>query len=241
MKENPIILLLESSTEVCSVAISKGDTVLAINESAEGNRHSEWMTSYIEKTLEEANLRQKDLDTIAVSQGPGSYTGLRVAYSVGKGIAYALQLPLIEVNTLESLAVAYLEDSKIVEDSIIISMIDARRMEVYQCIYDHNGRPKGDISATILDETQFQNYLTDHDRIIVVGNGASKVEKLMLTEDFKSRIIIQPEILCSAKHLASLALKSFKKSEFSDIAYCVPLYLKSPNITTSTKHLLVKT
>lgn len=240
MKDKPIILMLESATEVCSVALSKGSEVLAVCESFEGNRHSEWMTTFIEDALFQAQVSRSDIDAVAVSQGPGSYTGLRVAYSVAKGITYALQLPMIEVDTLESLAVSYINQFSPTDGNLIIPMIDARRMEVYQRLFNHKGLQIDELSATILEKAQFEDYFNKYDKVILLGNGATKVRNLDFSDDLKSRISIHDEIVCSAAHMSPISLWKFENSKFSDVAYCVPRYLKSPNITTSTKHRLVK-
>jgi len=238
MNNDPVILHLESATKVCSVALTCGSEILAIRETAEGNRHSEWMTTFIEDVLHEASIQYNDLHAISVSQGPGSYTGLRVAYSVAKGMAYSLNIPMIGVPSLLSLAHAYIySNASIPEKTIILPMIDARRMEVYTLAIDSSGQEQTALHAHILESDSFNAY-SDYDHIILVGDGAFKVRDVELEESVRSRIEIKDDIISSGAHLRYAALKQWKAKDFLDVAYCVPEYLKSPNITQSKKKML---
>ena len=240
MNKEAIILHLESATKVCSVSVSKGEQLIGLKETAEGNRHSQWMTTFIEELLAELSLGVKDLDAISVSEGPGSYTGLRVAYSVAKGMAYALNIPMIAVDTLQSLSNAYLLDPKYnpnTQSFVVLPMIDARRMEVYTLAVDQNRNIVTEIHPHILENDSLSIYST-YDSIVLVGDGAVKVQNLELPSFIQDKVVYQSEIACSAAYLRYEAYDKWCRGEFLDVAYCVPKYLKSPNITTSKKKML---
>lgn len=229
----PIILALESATSVCSVALSKGSEILSLKETVEGNRHSEWMTVYIEECMKEAGVQYSDIQCIAVSKGPGSYTGLRVGYSIAKGLAYQLDVPIVEVNTIRSIAFGLQES--VSEGDLIIPMVDARRMEVYMQYLDHSKKELTNVAPCILDEKDW-NDLKEYRHIHLVGNGAWKCKNL---EPFTvlENVTIHEDVLNSAKFLLPEAIELWNQQVFADVAYCVPFYLKSPNITKSKKPL----
>lgn len=231
-----MILLLESATKVCSVALSDGNRLLACKESLDGNKHSEWMTVYIEEILEETKTSYKDLKAVAVSRGPGSYTGLRVAYSVAKGIAFRWDLPLIEVDNLAAMALEEIEQNSY-DNAVFIPMIDARRMEVYRSIYDASGACILTTEAHILTTSTFDS-LVDYDQIVLLGDGAHKVQTLDLDPGIAAKIMYKTT-LSSAAFLRYEAAKKYTEEDFSDLMYSVPFYLKSPNITQSKKKPLV--
>ena len=238
LQENMIILHLESATKVCSVALTKGSELLAVKESKEGNKHSKWMTSYIDDVLQECGIGYDELDAIAIGQGPGSYTGLRVAYSVAKGLAYARSIKLIEVDTLTAMATAYIYAHDITDsETVILPMIDARRMEVYTKAIEASGTEITALHAHILDSASFDPYIR-YEKIICIGDGAFKVEELELDDRYRQRITIESNFECSAAHLRFSAVESYQNGQFADLAYCVPSYLKSPNITTPRKKIL---
>ncbi len=235
---HPIILHLESATKVCSVAISQGDTLLDVQETHEGNKHSEWMTRFVDMLMKKADIQYSDLDAISVSQGPGSYTGLRVAYSVAKGMAYSLNIPMIGVDTLRSLGLGYFQQNPSnTSSSIVLPMIDARRMEVYMMALDQNLDTITPVQAMILDEHSLDAYAS-YDRIIAVGDGAFKLEQIEWSDTIKAKMTVHTDIICSAGHLHTEAIQKMKDQDFLDVAYDVPHYLKSPNITRSKKKLL---
>ena len=226
------ILCLESSSSICSVALSKDGEVLATKDATEGQKHSKWMTVFIETLLAEAKISLNQLSAIAVSSGPGSYTGLRVAYSIAKGIGYSLSIPIIEVPTLEALGNSFtLADAN--NSYCIISALDARRMEVYWRITNNLGECMVETEAHIYSETSFDPFL-GYDKIYVVGDGAEKINELDLDKEVLDKIQIFKHFTF-ASNLSSLAYSKFLKNEFADIAYCTPFYLKSPRITTSKK------
>jgi len=221
----PIILCLETATEVCSVALSQGENVLHELNLSEGQQHSSQLTILINECLKEAKIQRDELNAIGISNGPGSYTGLRVGASVAKGIAYALSIPMIAVPTLESLAYPF-RDSP----STVISSIDARRMEAYIGIYK-SGKEISPVTNMIWSEESFEKLRGEHGEIIICGNGIEKAK-----DDFAipSGIRIEPS-LCNADLLAPIAFNHFIKKQFVDLAYHAPFYYKSPNITVPKK------
>jgi len=225
---NTRLLLLETSGEICSVCISYGDTVISLQESTERFAHASEVTLLIEKALKTANMEIKDLDAVVVSDGPGSYTGLRVGLSVAKGLCFGLNIPLIAVNSLDALAdFAQANHS----DALYFPMIDARRMEVYMCGYDADGQSILPIGAVILSEKTFEEYLPYGKKIVLCGSGVEKSKTLYK----ENAHFVFMEAIFSSKHLVNLGLKSFQKKEFVDLASHTPFYLKPPNITMPKK------
>ncbi len=222
----PLILNIETATDIGSVCISQGSKVLTIKESTAPFSHAKETTLLIAACLKEAHLQLTDLDAVAVSSGPGSYTGLRIGFSAAKGICYALDIPLIGVDTLWALALA---SSKVAQGDWYIPMIDARRMEVYTAFFDKELTRIKAPHALILDERAFKSK---GKQILLSGNGSEKFQKISKHPKF-----IFTDIQCSAAHLAALAFKSYQFSRFESVAYFEPSYLKPPNITTSKKRL----
>lgn len=225
------ILLLESSTTICSVALSLDGKVIASKDSMDGQRHSKWMTVFVQDLLAEANLKIDQLDAVAVSSGPGSYTGLRVAYSIAKGIAFRLDIPIIEIPTLDALGTSYQVEGK--ESHCVIATIDARRMEVYWRVTDESGLCIQETEAHIYTETSFDPFLS-YDTIYVVGDGAQKIMDIGLASHVIEKIKVA-EHLTLAANLCELAHAKFTSKDFADVAYCTPFYLKSPRVTQSKK------
>lgn len=224
------ILCIETATEICSVCLSLDGKATALAETDKGFSHASTLTILIQKCLDEANLTLNDLDAVALSQGPGSYTGLRIGVSVGKGICYALDKPMIAIDTLEALAWACAEEEK--QEAHYCAMIDARRMEVYTAMYNLEGKEEQAVNALIVEENAFEDIFLKKETIIFCGNGATKCQPIITSPYAKFSPII-----CSAKHLSHLAKKYFDKGEFCDVAYFSPLYYKSPNITIPKKIL----
>ena len=162
-----LILSLETSTKICSVAITDGDKLLALKEEGGAYSHSEKLTLFIQDIMAEANLKLEDMDAIAVSKGPGSYTGLRIGVSAAKGLCYALNKPLIAVDTLQAMALGMAENY---QSDLYCSMIDARRMEVYTALYNSDNSNVEPVSAKIIDESSFQEYL-ENQQVIFFGDG----------------------------------------------------------------------
>ncbi len=221
-----LILCLETSAKACTVAIAK-DGVSIVQRSAGGEwKHSKMVTLLIQEALEEVQLSLKDLDAVAVSQGPGSYTGLRVGASCAKGLCYGSHLKLIAVPTLTIIAQAQLYIGK----EYIVPMIDARRMEVYYNIYDSSLQPIQETNNLILDTGSFEMLMAK--QVVFCGDGAFKMKEFPQSESWQ---IVEEVAL--AQYMAPLAEVRFQEQDFEDVAYYVPFYLKPPNITKSKKPL----
>ncbi|WP_353079625.1 tRNA (adenosine(37)-N6)-threonylcarbamoyltransferase complex dimerization subunit type 1 TsaB [Flavobacterium sp.] len=211
-----LILNVETATKNCSVALSKDGKTLAIREIAEQNfSHAEKLHIFIEELFAESHLKLQDLSAIAVSQGPGSYTGLRIGVSAAKGLCYALSIPLIAVDTLEILA------RKInISNGIILPMIDARRLEVYSAFFDSNYAKIRETKAEIIDENSFQE---ETEILHLIGDGAMKFKEILTDEKFK----YYPEIqFPSAAEMSLISFQKFQNNQFEDVAYFEPFYLK---------------
>ena len=222
------ILNLETSTDICSVAIGRDEELLCLRETQEPYQHASQITLLIGECLAEAGLELQDLDAVAVSRGPGSFTGLRIGASVAKGIVYALDKPLITVDTLQALAAGLgpVDHPK----PIFVPMIDARRMEVYAAIYDRDLKNIQPPHALILQENLFEEWLQKGHQIILCGNGAGKGSAFFQHASFS----LLPTV-CSAENMLGIAYQLFTNKEFSDPAYYKPFYLKPPNITKPKK------
>ncbi len=231
MNNTPKILHLETSTEICSIAISQADRILATRDSLSGFEHSAKGTLLVQACLEEAKLKMEDLAAVSISEGPGSYTGLRVGFAMAKGFCYAYDLKLICVPTLLALAEGVVSE---LDGAVITPMLDARRMEVYAASYNINGEELRKVEAVVLSEEKYNNYFGDNAVNVFVGNGAHKVDPWL--REGRDRIV---EKGCNAADQRKWAHKKYSNSAFSDIAYSVPLYLKPPNITVSKKNLLL--
>ena len=234
MKEKPFILNIESATGVCSVCVSRGADILAFREASETFQHAKVLTNLIDKCLRDSGFGLEEMDAVAVSSGPGSYTSLRVGLSTAKGICYALGLPLIGVGTLRALALAAkneLED----EAAIYCPMIDARRMEVYCEIFDGQGNPLSEAAAKIIDEHSFKQFFEQSKTMVFCGNGAEKCRNVL-----NDPCALFCPLECSATYLPELSLQRYLKQEFEDVAYFTPHYLKPPNITIPKNMNLLK-
>ncbi|PQV46003.1 tRNA threonylcarbamoyladenosine biosynthesis protein TsaB [Jejuia pallidilutea] len=212
------ILNLETATTNCSVSLSKDGNTIAIKEDARnGYSHAEKLHVFIDEVLREANLDSKALiDAIAVSKGPGSYTGLRIGVSAAKGLAYALDVPLISVPTLEVLA-----HQVSCNDGVIVAMLDARRMEVYSAVFNSKYNQIRDTKAQIIDETSFGTYL-EQGNVYFIGNGVTKTKSMI---QHPNTFFIEDK-LPSANEMGQLAFNKYKISDTEDVAYFEPYYLK---------------
>lgn len=216
-----IILNIETATKNCSVSLAKYGQLIALKELAtEQFSHAEKLHVFIEDILRETQLTFKDLNAIAVSQGPGSYTGLRIGVSTAKGLCYALSLPLIAVDTLEILAQTISIDS-----GVVIPMIDARRMEVFSAVFDLDKNKIRATEAEIIDENSYKEIT---EVIHLVGDGAPKLQTILTDDKF---VFYNDILFPSAKEMASLSFEKHKKSDFVDVAYFEPYYLKDFVIT----------
>ncbi|EAZ95466.1 hypothetical protein FBBAL38_07190 [Flavobacteria bacterium BAL38] len=211
-----IILNIETATKNCSVALAKEGKTIACKEIAEQNfSHAEKLHVFIEELLLENQLIFSDLAAIAVSQGPGSYTGLRIGVSSAKGFCYALNIPLIAIDTLQLLA-----NQVRIDDGIIISMIDARRMEVFSAFYDKNQLQIRTTLAEIIDETSYSEI---SEKIHLLGDGAAKFKEVLTDEKF---VFHSDVVFPSANEMSKLSFNKYQKQDFVDVAYFEPYYLK---------------
>lgn len=211
------ILCIETATTNCSVALSVNGSVVAIEEdNSKQYSHAERLHLYIKKVLSEAKIDKSELDAIAVSKGPGSYTGLRIGVSAAKGLCFALDIPLIAIATLQSLAM----QAK-VDKGYIVSMLDARRMEVYAAVYSREGKEMRTTKAEVLTESSYLEFL-EKGHVCFIGNGVEKFETLCVHQN----AYFMKEELPSAREMARLAEIKYKISDFEDVAYFEPYYLK---------------
>ncbi len=221
-----LILSIETSTTVCSVAITEGNNVLATQKLFLEKSHSNLLTIIIQDLLKACGLSLKEISAIAVSKGPGSYTGLRIGVSTAKGLAYSLDKPIVSVSTLK--AMAHEVSQYNTEGSLFIPMLDARRMEVYTATYNDSLEPLNEVEALILDEESFRETLT-HRKALFHGDGAAKFKPLI--ESNKNARFIEG-LTPSAWAIGQLAFNKYQKEEFEDIAYFEPFYLKEFRATT---------
>lgn len=228
---NTTILLLETSTEVCSVAVAQESLILSHSEHAILNSHAEYLNNTIIQCLADSGLTLAQIDAIAVSSGPGSYTSLRIGVSTAKGICYALDKPLIAIDSLKILAHPLLTLAS--PKDYIIPMIDARRMEVYMSVIDSNNSVIKSSHAAILDEKTLEAYYFENNKFLLCGNGAQKY-----CDAFPSKNIELYHTKADARYMAELAMIYYSKSDFVDHMLFEPTYLKQPNITTPTKTTL---
>ena len=219
-----MILCLETATPVCSVALNSACCTLAMRETEGQNAHSEKITNFIREVMEEAKIDYPQLDAVAVSQGPGSYTGLRIGVSTAKGICYAADLPLMAIDTLEAMAYGMKDKlgSQIGPNDLLIPMIDARRMEVYASVFDANLNKINDTAALVIDENSFEDLRKDH-RLWLFGDGAPKLSKLF---ENQPNIHIIDGFKPSAAYMKVLAERALQQQQFVDVAYFEPFYLK---------------
>lgn len=223
----PLILHIETSTEICSVALSRGDEFVGYVASEQNMDHAARLTLMIGECLSEAGLTPRDLSAISISAGPGSYTALRIGTSVAKGMCYALGVPLIAVDTLGSLAAAAISELSLT-DAIVVPMIDARRMEVYTTFYDTSGKAIVPLHSLIVCEATFDEYLAKGVQIVLTGNGAEKCRSVLP----ESPLLQYYPLACSARHMISAARTKFATKVFADLVGFTPEYCKQPNITT---------
>ncbi len=212
-----LILSIETATTNCSVSLSKdGETIVLKEDYDKSYSHAERLHVYIDNALEEAEIESKDIDAIAVSKGPGSYTGLRIGVSAAKGLCFALDKPLISVATLEALA-----NQVVCKEGVIVAMLDARRMEVYSAVFNSEHKQIRDTQAQILDECAFAEYL-EKGNVYFIGNGVEKTKGLI---QHPNAVFIEDK-LPSSNEMSLLAFNKYKISDIEDVAYFEPYYLK---------------
>jgi tRNA threonylcarbamoyladenosine biosynthesis protein TsaB len=222
------ILCIETATSICSVALSFENSLIAIRESDTKNAHSSLVTQFILDVVEESKISINQLDAIAISKGPGSYTGLRIGVSSAKGLCYALEKPLISISTPRSMASGMIQkiNKKFptisVDNILLCPMIDARRMEVYDALYDLDNREVRAIEAEIIEKGSFDNYLKNF-IIYFFGDGSVKCKNLL---GHKKNARFDVQILPSASYMIPIAHERFTSGNFEDVAYFEPFYLK---------------
>lgn len=225
-----LILNIETSTKNCSVGLSKDGVCIALKEENNGDySHAEKLHVFIENILKEQNLKVSDLDAIAVGKGPGSYTGLRIGVSTVKGLAYASNIPVITVDTLQALA-----KTIEIKQGLIVPMIDARRLEVYSAIFNTDYSKTRAIEAEIIDENSYQELLDDH-VIYFLGDGAHKCKEIIEHEN--ARFI--DDKFPSAKEMSLIVEEKYETKDFEDTAYFEPFYLKDFVVTPPKKKTLI--
>ncbi|MCG9791493.1 tRNA (adenosine(37)-N6)-threonylcarbamoyltransferase complex dimerization subunit type 1 TsaB [Flavobacterium algicola] len=219
------ILNIETATKNCSIAIAKdGETVVCMEAAEQGFSHAEKLHVFLENALQEAKITFQDLDAVAVSQGPGSYTGLRIGVSAAKGLCYALGIPLVAVDTLQSLA-----SQATIKEGYIIPMLDARRMEVYSAIFSADLKHIRATQAEIITENSFEDIDLP---VYFVGDCAEKCKTVLVNDKFT---FLEEFIYPSAKEMSALSYELYKNKATVDVAYFEPFYLKDFMITTSKK------
>ena len=222
-----MILCLETSTAVCSVSLVDNGNVIALRESLDGQNHAEKITIFIDEVMKEAGVAYKDLDAIATSMGPGSYTGLRIGVSTAKGLCYAMEKPLIAIDTLAAMAHGFVSSQQSAVSSqlstILCPMIDARRMEVYTAFFNEKLERTSETEALVIDENSFME-LKQNNHLYLFGDGADKLAFLFENEN---NITVVEKFHCSASYMAKLADEAFKNKQFVDVAYFEPFYLKN--------------
>ena len=229
------ILSIETSTDVCSVALTSEGQVLDHSENYEGQTHATLLSQYVQQALQYARTREVPIDAIAVSIGPGSYTGLRIGLSEAKGLAFGLSVPLIGVNTLQLLTVSAMFNHFIDEDKLLyVPMIDARRMEVYTAAYTPALEALVEPQAMILDEHSFESLLDEGYTLVAIGNGSDKAREVLKHDHMRFIAGIKPVAL----EMMALAEKAFREQQFIDVAYSTPLYLKEFQATKPKNPIL---
>ena len=232
-----LILNIDTSTGICSLNIAKEGKCIAIREVLDDKSHAKVLTVLINELFEEVKIKPTEIEAVSVSKGPGSYTGLRIGVSTAKGLCYGGNISLIGISTLQALAYSIssgltktsLDFSK---DSLFCPMIDARRMEVYSCLYDINNNPVSEIEARIITEESFTEILKNK-KVYFFGNGSDKCKGLI---HHKNAIFIE-NIITSASNMAELSEDAFNNQIFEDVAYFEPFYLKDFIATVSRKNM----
>ncbi len=217
----PCILHIETSTDVCSVAVSQDGQCIFSKEDRKGPSHAVVLGLFVQEALSFADSHAISVDAVAVSCGPGSYTGLRIGVSTAKGVCYGRDLPLIAVPTLRLLCVPVLLQQELPDDALLCPMLDARRMEVYAAVYDRALNPLRDTAADIVDEHSYEEFLDRHP-VYFFGNGAAKC-KSSLTHP-NARFI--DDVVPLAQWMFPLADRDLNNRNFQDVAYFEPFYLK---------------
>jgi len=237
---DPLILHIETATDICSVALSEGDHQLSLIESGQERSHATLLNTFIRQAVAKAGKDLKDLNGVAVSKGPGSYTGLRIGVSTAKGIAYALEIPLLASGTLENMAIGARSNQAIKkleasygEKVLLCPMLDARRMEVYAGFYTFTNQVSRQVSADIIDGQSYREILESHP-VCFFGNGAQKCKAILKHPNAHFIEGINP----SSASMIVPVLKRYRLKQFEDVAYFEPFYLKDFVATIPRKKVL---
>jgi len=229
----PLILHIETSTELCSVALSHGNQCLAVRENSEGRNHATMLTPFIDELIKAQNIDIHQLDSVSISSGPGSYTGLRIGLSTAKGLCYGGNIPLIAISTLQAMSIGLVSSfrfqvssskpvtSNLKLETLLCPMIDARRMEVYTALFDLNGNQLKEVSAEIITEQSFASWL-DERPVYFFGNGATKCRSIITHPN----AVFPEDYAHSARYMIEPALQAYSEKRFEDVAYFEPFYLK---------------
>tara|TARA_Y100001954_G_scaffold239014_1_gene310350 strand:- start:1750 stop:2445 length:696 start_codon:yes stop_codon:yes gene_type:complete len=215
------ILCIESATQVCSVTLADNNTIIASKESNIPNAHSELLSTFVDEIFKESDINLNELDAIAVSMGPGSYTGLRIGVSAAKGLCFSLEKPLISISTLQSMAAGMSSLTK-GDDVLYCPLIDARRMEVYSALFDAQNKEERGIQAEIIVKNSFQEFLTKS-KVYFAGDGAEKCKEIVGQH---SNAVFLDEFKMSSSSMIEIALKKYNEKDFENVAYFEPYYLK---------------
>lgn len=227
------ILNIETSTDVCSVCLSHDGEMKFHDADYKGRNHATVLGGFVKNALDYAKMCEMKLDAVAVSIGPGSYTGLHIGLSEAKGLCFGLDIPLIGVNTLKLLSVAVMFSKNIGPDDYFVPMIDARRMEVFTAVYDLALNEVMPNQAMILDENSFADLLESR-KLHFMGNGADKASDLIKSQNAEFTLGIRP----NASDMIALSEKAFRENDFLDLAYSTPNYIKKFHTTTPKKNVL---
>lgn len=235
------IISIETSTEVCSVALGIDGELVSLRQSDTGRNHASELGVFVDEVLRLNDLEVSDLDAVALSAGPGSYTGLRIGTALAKGLCYGSGCPLVAIGSLEALAYSadqeYRAGILLVDDpssALLVPMIDARRMEVYTQVYDMSLNPLTEVEAKIVDHTTFEQYTKSGRQMILLGDGAAKCYDLL--HEINPNVEVA-NIYGSASGMVTIAQQRFEAGDFVNLAYWEPTYLKDFMITTSRKKL----
>lgn len=223
------ILLIETSAKICSAALAVDGKVVFSKKNDEGMAHARLLPGFVDEVLK--NLGGAKIDAVAVSSGPGSYTGLRIGVATAKGLAFGYDAPLISVPTLELLAYTVKSSVEVEKDALICPMIDARRMEVYSQLFDADVKKAGETQAEIITEDSYKELLQTGKKIYFAGDGSAKCSGVITSENAVFVDSIEPD----AANMAELAERRLRNGEFVDVAYFEPFYLKD-FVATQSKH-----
>lgn len=229
----PCILNIETATEVCSVTVTRGKEVLFQREETKGPSHAVLLGVFVDEAIKELRNQGIKPDAVAVSCGPGSYTGLRIGVSEAKGLCYGLEIPLIAVPTLKIMAYHVIKNNLADKSNLLCPMIDARRMEVYDTLYDHNLNEIRAASADIIDESSFSDYLSNG-KVVFFGNGSDKCKEILGNPN----AIFLEDIYPRSIDMVDLSEKLYDEKQFVDVAYFEPFYLKEFVATTPKNKVL---